>query len=67
MDRKSNDKIVLAFLSKTTLAFQDFRLNRTKDNGYLSETFSGPGTMDLEHDRLGFLGIFSKSADFSKL
>ena len=31
------------------------------------ETFSGPETMDLEHDRLGFLGIFSKSADFSKL
>ena len=31
------------------------------------ETFSGPETLDLEHDRLGFLGIFSKIADFIEL
>ena len=32
-----------------------------------SETFSGPETMDLEHDRFGFLVIFSKIAKFIEL
>ena len=33
----------------------------------MGETFSGPGTMDLEHDRVGFFGEIKKIADFIEL
>ena len=53
---------------ESTLAFErHFRCNFGQNLQLLGETFSGPETMDLEHDRFGFLVIFSQIAKFNEL
>ena len=59
----------LRMTMKKNTQFGQLSSEVTKNHSFsgLGETFSGPETMDLEHDRLGFLVIFSKIAKFIEL